>query len=985
MVVLQLNEVLDDISENTGVSCDQLVDEVELHQLIDWDKKLINILHVNIRSVNKNLDNLILLLESYNLYSNDIIVMSESFQIESVDQCNIPGYNTYYNNADFNKNDGVVIMVKTGIDVEFSSVKLPNSNATVSRLLFKVGGLTYGITAVYKPPPIPIVDLVSDLHSFFEENVTENIEIFVGDINIDLLDSRSDDVLRYSSTMAHFGFVSYINSVTRPETKTCLDHIFVNRKLKSEYVSCKTNRLDSLITDHYPVMLTVERRGKVSENDGDAGYDNTVRTKVDLVKFKNLLQSQDWSWVTDLQDPNSAFRVFLYTFKELLSQATRSYRVTVQKYKKIKAWITNGIITSIKNRDKMKRKLAKHHSIELENEYRAYRNSLNKIIHKQKSSYYRSEIETNKHDIKHLYNIIKDACYEKTRNNKTGIKDDRGHDFADEVSMANFCNDYFANVGLQMAEMIPCPSQMETLPEPLPASMYLSPVSGNELIRHIFSLRNNSSPGVDGIDAKLIKMTHLEIISPLVHIINLIFQTAIIPDDFKRTIVKPIHKSGSTEDIKNYRPVSMITNFTKIFEKALKERFMSFFKANNIISDNQYGFLNGSSTDGAMYRLVEEVTKNLDDGKKCIGVFIDLAKAFDTVPHGRLLDTLSLYGVRGAVRELVKNYLTGRYQTVKIGSCLGDERAVKIGVPQGTVLGPIFFIAYINSLLKTNVGGLMVSYADDTAIIFSDDSWSEVKKKTERGLIIIKNWLETFKLTLNIQKTCYVAFSLTSANRPHFSGITLGGREINEVQSVRYLGVYIDQFIKWHFHTDFLAGKIRRMIHKFYILRSFLSKKVLVVVYKAFVESLLRYGVLIWGGMYENGLYKLNVVQKHILKLIFRKNKLYPSNLLFSEEVTNIRTIYLNTVCNFFHKNSVFLLRPVNHIYDTRANTGRHYQIPSSRTNINLRFACFIAPKVLNMLPDSIRCLQNIKRFKIECKRYIFNNFHVFSHLFRPL
>lgn len=369
-----------------------------------------------------------------------------------------------------------------------------------------------------------------------------------------------------------------------------------------------------------------------------------------------------------------------------------------------------------------------------------------------------------------------------------------------------------------------------------------------------------------------------------------------------------MYKAGDKSKINNFRPISVINNFSKIFEKCLKDRLMDFFICNNILSKNQYGFCNGLSTTDAIYELTKNITDNLDSNNKCLALFLDLAKAFDTVPHDSLLNVLNIYGVRGLALQVFGSYLKDREQMVKIEDELSDPLKVKIGVPQGTVVGPLLFITYINSLTNLNIkNGMVISYADDTAVVFKGQTWEQLRNSTKAGIIKIKNWLDSSKLTLNISKTNYIAFSLTMANRPDFSSIQFDGLEqaIEEVDHTKYLGITIDKHLKWDQHVLRLSNNIRKLIRKFYILREILGKKLLNSVYKALVESLLRYGLVVWGGLSNTCMKQLNVVQNYILKIINRKSKRYSTRLLYSEEILDVRSLYILCACSLVKKKIV--------------------------------------------------------------------------------
>lgn len=584
--------------------------------------------------------------------------------------------------------------------------------------------------------------------------------------------------------------------------------------------------------------------------------------------------------------------------------------------------------------------------------------------------------------MKKIYEIIRDATYEtKNKNETTQILNDKQQEFENELDMANYCNDFFINNNVKLETEIPTPLQPHILDMPVQNSMFLAPVTKNELIKHISSLKNNSAPGLDEVSAKLIKDTHSEITVPLLHIINCIFECGTVPSAFKVSVIVPIHKTGSKSDIQNYRPISMISNFAKIFEKCLKERLLSHFKKNNILSSNQFGFIEGSSTTDAMFKLTSSINECLNKGERCMAVFIDLAKAFDTVPHDKLIASLFQCGVRGIVSDVLRNYLHGRHQMVKLNGIISDRLEVQIGVPQGSVLGPILFIAYINSLLKLNINGDVISYADDTVLIFKDKTWKEVRAKVQNGLTLVKNWLQTFRLRLNLKKTNYIAFSLTLANRPPFTSIEIDTQIIKEVAHTKYLGIVIDQFLKWKSHIDYVSNKIAKLIHKFYLLREFLNKGLVVIIYKSLVESLLTYGIVVWGGLYKTNLRKLSVMQKYILKIIYRKNKRYPTQLIFTMETCNIRTLYMTAVSSYIQKND-YLKDHINHEHNTRNNFNHHINIPLSFNNSNLTFFSYIGPKVYNQLPNSIKGIQRCKKFTEKCKEYIFSNYGSFSTIF---
>ena len=259
-------------------------------------------------------------------------------------------------------------------------------------------------------------------------------------------------------------------------------------------------------------------------------------------------------------------------------------------------------------------------------------------------------------------------------------------------------------------------------------------------------------------------------------------------------------------------------------------------------------------------------------------------------------------------------------------------------------------------------------------------SWHEVKDRTEIGLNKINIWLDSFGLTLNVQKTNYIAFSLTEANRPNFKSIHIGNfnDSIIETGYTKYLGIIIDKHLKWDHHILYLTKNLRKLIHKFYVLREILSKRLLISVYKVIAESVIRYGIVVWGGLYHSALKQLNVVQNYILKVINKKNKRFSTRQLYTTEILNVRSLYIVEICSFVFKN-YNLKRYVNHMYEIRNKTNKHISIPKSNSNINLRFVNYLAPKIYNIIPVEIKDIKKIKPFRRACRLYVVENLKLFE------
>jgi len=969
MILPELFEVLDTEPEETRMFEDQL--EYQNYIAANCEGgSMINVFHLNVRSLQKNYDELVVYLNSFNKINIDVIILSETFVLPDASFFNITGFHVYYSGGELNKNDGVVMYIKDCLTIiSIDTIKL--TEITLLRAVIDYNNIAHGITAFYRLPSASADIFIAEFSEFLSNLNNNQIEVYGGDVNIDLTDKNNKLVNEYYSLADNNGFISYINKPTRitSTSATCIDHFFVRNMIYKNEIKVSGYILENAITDHYPILLNLHYR--TIKKTASANIKSA--SKLDLEKLNDLLSEEKWTCVLECDEPISATNTFVDLFKTYLQQCTTN--ITLRKKEiKLKPWVTPGILSSIRTRDKLKKKILKYatpndNQIEY---FKKYRNQLTKIIKLAKYQYYKNKINSNTRNYKNMWNIIREASgYSQNKNNCIKTLEIDGVRVTEASEIAKHFNHFFINVGVDMGKKFVNGNPNLSNINRKENTMFIPPIQRSDLILLINKLKNNSSPGRDGITPKVIKSAHVHILVPLQHIINSIINTGIVPLYFKTSIVIPIHKNGSKLNMNNYRPISLINCFAKLFEMHVKNCLMSFVESFDLISKKQFGFLGGLSTESAIYKLISGVLDGFDARQCTLAVFLDLAKAFDTVPHDRLLNKLEHMGIRGQANKIFFNYLKNRIQYVRINNEYSEPQTIKIGIPQGTVLGPILFLLYINDLYNVT-NSEIISYADDTAIVCTAETWSEVKILVERELSRVREWLNNNHLTLNVNKTKFVAFSVLENKQPNFNKINLSQTDvIAKVSDIKYLGVMIDQHLRWDVHANWVAQKMRRICHVFYILRNILPEKTLRIVYSGLVEAILRYGIVVWGTALPTNLHNLQVAQNNILKVMLNLGRLYPTHDLYKTfKFLDIKSIYFHSLLCWVHKNKN-TLQTISHQYSTRSNAEGLYVRGIHRTNICQRQPKYIGTKSYNTLPNSIKTLTRFKTFSKQLKNYI--------------
>ena len=371
-------------------------------------------------------------------------------------------------------------------------------------------------------------------------------------------------------------------------------------------------------------------------------------------------------------------------------------------------------------------------------------------------------------------------------------------------------------------------------------------LSENEVRTVILDLKN-SAAGWDNFPTFVAKKCIDGYLTPLTKIINKSISQGIFPSELKLARVIPIFKSNDKQNVSNYRQISILTFFSKVFEKILHNNIYKFMERNKIINENQFGFCKGHGTQHAIISLIDKIGKSVDRGVIGINMFLDLKKAFDTVSHSILIRKLSAYGIRGNLLKLCKSYLTDRYQYVVYNGAKSERKIVKCGVPQGSILGPLFFLVYMNDIFNVSDFLYNILYADDTCLYLAGSDLCALINLMNTESKLILHWLKANRLTLNTSKTFFMVFHRGKRKCLGDMGLYIDGIEIKETPTMKYLGVIIDAKLNWVSHITYVKNKIAKGIGIIKKARPFLNKSSLSNLYYTFIYPYLIYCVEVWG------------------------------------------------------------------------------------------------------------------------------------------
>ena len=918
----------------------------------------------NIRSFNCNMDEFLLYVGNLRVKIN-VIVLTETWFGDDIiqDIPNYVGFHTYRSNRG---GGGVSVYVRD----ECRSKNLPNCSlinefCEICTVNVSIENFSINIIGVYRPPGGDDGKVFCDTlkTNIFPRFLPSETVILCGDTNINTFENTCT-VDYYNDLLYSKSFLPYITLPTRVTDSTFsnIDHIWCN--LVSNVSS---GVFENNITDHYTVFSCIYDVKSKDEMVTKQFRDHSEDC-IDLFRFqlRNKLENFHVYDGLGVQMRSDIFDKILW---DCYNKCCPVRSKTVSKSKLFKPWFDHDLKMLCNQKHDLFRKYRR--GLILYDQYSKFNKDFSFIIKKCKINYFRNKFHSCANNIKKTWSTINSVIGGKRRRVLSEVIKEGVH-YTSNTDMAECFDNYFGSIASNLRSNIPSTdlSPLSYMGDRMIVSMEYEPATVFE-VENIFSKLKTNKSHINSIPVNVFKSV-MSIISPaMCALYNSSINESIFPEIFKTARVTPIHKTGSFNDVKNYRPISILPTLSKVFERLTYNRLIIFLDNNDILSNHQFGFRKGFNTIGAVNDLLEIFYESLNCGKISISVFLDLSKAFDTLDHNILISKLEHIGVRGSILCWLSSYLSGRRQCVNINSTFSSSIEILSGVPQGSILGPLLFLIYINDMSRCVSSLNCVHFADDTTVSLSGHDFYDLFDIINDGLREIQMWLNVNKLSLNSSKTTYMIIS----NRcvPDDLNLSICGNILTRVVTQNFLGVLIDNKLTFKSHIHSTCRKISRSIGILYKLRPYVEIKTLCNLYFALVHSHFCYGMTAWGSVAASNLNRVICLQRRAVKLI-------PGN--YDSNCREYGILKLNDLFKYFCSIRFFRYLTSNpdfnnlfpsHNYRTRNIVNNCLSVhlaTRSRCQQSLRYK---TAGIWNSIPLDIRESNSLVKFRRSYKAYLLN------------
>jgi len=904
-------------------------------------ENLLSILSSNVRGIVHNWDAIVNI--EWGKY--DFVAFNErwaikDYEVLKINEFEIKNVKTRLNT----RGGGVIIFGKKSIRT--NKVDSPFIEGIIETVGVCVGNMV--ILNIYRPPSGNIQTFIDELGSFLETFSNKDV-LLMGDFNINFLEESH----RLSNFCNQFGITAKLRKVTRVASGTCLDNFITN--LEGSYAVTNTS-----IADHLAIIAKIKLANKLKTKKVEHTYremkeQNWLAFKISIQNvepFGNTVLDRWESTATQIKN------IIESSFP--LKTSTANYKFKMSR----------GLLNS---KDKKNKLLRDYKLGKIRKEvYIAYNKIYRKLIQVEMEKSFKKKItEAGNCGKKKWKYLKKELLIEKEQKNIDEITIN-GNNITDKVEIAASFKEHFKLCASELASNLPQSKDTCNVMEQ-GENWSFKKITELELVKVIGSMKSKNSCGPDLLSNRMIKAEKYRFAKILKPLINDSIEQGVFPECLKSAIVIPIYKKGNTKDMNNYRPISLLSVLSKVFEKVINKQLTDIVE-NGFIDDNQFGFRKAHSTEDALLKFADTVQKELSNKKHVVSVFVDVSKAFDSCDHGILVEKIKKTGLDEIGIKLIRSYLKDRKQIIKVNGVDGGSFAINLGVGQGTILGPTFFKIYIMDLhLHTLL--VTIKFADDSTFIGSGNTRDMVESLVNDELVKISDWFKNNRLTLHPNKSKYLIHSKDKLMQIRLNNVELqrSGYGLQE-ESVKLLGVEIDENLDWKRQ---IQAVIKKMGKGNYLLWRHSKKFTLNMkktIYESFVRCHLLYGITVWGGANNTNLKPINKLLAKIWSKIGKKkmhtnNRLKNLNILRFEDELKLQE---SKVVWKWEKNKIprslksILIEKNDNLRNRRFNIARNWRADS----VSYRLA-----SVANKSISDLSKFKTKKTLSLQLKKKIINSY----------
>lgn len=947
----------------------------------------LSLLHFNSRSLYRNFDDI----------NEFISQLDKKFSVYGFSETwihsktplslfHIDDFTFFHNDRIKSKGGGVAMFIHNSLNVS------PRSDLTLSTDLCESLFMEINITGrkniivavIYRDPKTSIIDFNIMFNDCLEKLKDENKDVYImGDFNVNLMNYSSiDHINEFVNTVYNNSFRPLIDKPTRISkfSSTLIDNILTN--------VCTNEITSGLfyndITDHLPIFSVTKNIIKTPFMSSQTKYTTNLLNQNTIDSLNKELAQFEWKNTFSSDNVDAAYDIFLSQFTEIFESNCKVKPKSKKKKKNIphKPWITPSLLRCINKKNKLYKIFCLKRNSKDELRFKKYRNKLNKILKLARKQYFSELLHAHKNNLIKVWDIINNLLGKKSKDNFPAFFKKNDNKIVNDQDIANEFNDFFSNIAsiaLSKLSKFTNTHFSSYLHKSCEASVYFNPTNELEIINIVKQLKNSNSTGFDGVSTSLMKKVIHTVVLPLVHIFNLSLCSGKVPKNLKIGKIIPVFKKGDKHSFANYRPITILPCFSKVLEKIVYNRMTSHLEKYELLNNNQYGFRARHSCEHALIDLHDKLLNNINNNLHSFGIFLDLSKAFDLINHDILLYKLPFFGIRGTAWDWFFSYLNDRKQFTVYKNSNSTYSTTQCGVPQGSILGPLLFLLYINDLCYVSSFFKLVLFADDTNIIASHVDFEYLVLKTNNELDKVTAWFDANRLIINYDKTNIMYFRKPCISHdPKEIRIKMNDVYLNVSTSLKFLGIVLDDKLTFDDHRLIIRSKISKNIGILCKLRTILPERHLFMLYNSLILPYIQYCNITWASVGISKIEPIHILQKKALRICTNSAYLAPSSPIFFRlktltvyDIHQLKiAILMYYVKNGLAPNNISSLFQTNndvHQYNTRSSEKFHYPIANSRSV--LQSVKHTGPRIWNSLLNDTSSSSTISSFKLKLKK----------------